>query len=224
MIHYKAIRLDGSGFSFRSSALRWSGQPGQVVRHPKPDLNSGPAYSLSASVSPTDCTGMRLPCRLLAVEPVGPVRPDGRTVSGVRAAAWEVIEELPAWQALGPQGREVLALLGRLEQVNITEARRIDSGWRSTYWAASEPVYPLVTDVGADRSAAKEASMKAAMTTMQGVTRGWSGCRASWEATMVAVWALVIRDLTTEACFSALSGSVADVLGPLDLDTRARRQ
>ncbi|MGQ4827692.1 hypothetical protein ACQ10I_15960, partial [Enterococcus faecalis] len=66
---------------------------------------------MAASTEPADCSGMWWPSRLLEVEPLADVVPAMRKVG---CAGWRVVRELPAWQALGPCGREVVAYLALL--------------------------------------------------------------------------------------------------------------
>ncbi|MGJ8498434.1 hypothetical protein, partial [Glaesserella parasuis] len=67
---------------------------------------------MAASTEPADCSGMGWPSRLLEVEPLADVVPGAMRKVG--CAGWRVVRELPAWQALGPCGREVVAYLALL--------------------------------------------------------------------------------------------------------------
>ena len=76
MTYYKAVREDGTSFHDRS--FRWLPESGPVeghtVTHPTASTVGEHASSyLSVSVTPTDCTGMRWPCRLFEVMPAGEV-------------------------------------------------------------------------------------------------------------------------------------------------------
>ncbi len=72
------------------------------------------------------------PCRLFEVE--------GRELLGQQGhkfgfAALRVIRELPAWQALGPNGEAVVMLIEQAQWLNEDEARRLDAAqdaaWRA---------------------------------------------------------------------------------------------
>ena len=148
-VYYKAVRLDGT--SFHDPAFRWVPESGpvegRVVRHwlaatqhvPK---GSGARRYLSVSVEPGDCTGMSWPCRLLEVEPVDgfPVAtPDPINLPNKRAArAWRVVREVDATHALGPQGREVAALIERAQSLTTEERDKLAAAWDAAWGAAWE--------------------------------------------------------------------------------------
>ena len=121
--YYKAVRPDGT--DFYSGRVLWD-RVGEIVEHPCPGSpgKHGAEGYLSVSVSPTDCTGMKWPCRLLVVEPVegSPVWEPTPGLPSKRAShAWRVVRELPAYEALGPNGAEVEAFLELLPI--LTEAQ-----------------------------------------------------------------------------------------------------
>ena len=130
MTYYKAVRPDGTSFHDRS--FRWLPESGPVeghtVTHPTASTVGEHASSyLSVSVTPTDCTGMRWPCRLFEVMPAGEVvTPEPDSFPNKRAAvAWQIVRELPATDALGPQGVQVAALTERADRLTDVEARRL---------------------------------------------------------------------------------------------------
>ena len=150
MTYYKAIRPDGT--SFHDPSFRWIPEAGPVEgivvthRHPHDDDPSG---WLSVATVPTDCTGMVWPCRLMEVEPVEghPVTAPRENLPNKRAAsAWLVVRELPATDALGPQGAEVAAILDRTSRLTGDEARRLaatrnaarDATWYAAWNAARD--------------------------------------------------------------------------------------
>ena len=111
--YYNAVRPDGT--DFYSGRIRWD-RVGEIVEHPDPGGEDARGY-LSVSVSPTDCTGMKWPCRLFEVKPVDgvPVWEPTPDLPSKRAShAWRVVRELPAYEALGPHGQEVVAFLDLL--------------------------------------------------------------------------------------------------------------
>ena len=202
--YYKAVRPEGT--SFHDPSFRWLPESGPVeghtVTHPTASVVGEEASRyLSVSVSPTDCTGMGWPCRLLEVEPiegheVAAPAPD-RMPSKRAAVAWRVIRELPASGALGPQGEYVAALIERASHLTGDEARKLDVAWHAAWDAAR----------GAARDAARDAA--------RGAARG-----AAWDAAL----ALLVRDLISTAQFDVLTAPMRaagidfDALGEADRD------
>lgn len=202
--YYKVVRPDGR--SFYDPTFRWvpeSGGPipdgGLLVSHPRHlDQRSAAGY-LSVSTVPTDCTGMRWPCRLLEVVAVPRrkvITPEPERMPSKRAAsAWLVIRELDPHLALGPQGREVAAIIDRAGRLTQEEAALLDAA-RS----ASAAEYSA-------RLAAWDATEYAARNT------AWS---AAWSAAF-AVWgaatATVVRDLISPADYQTLAGPWLSVIG-----------
>ena len=189
MTYYKAVRQDGT--SFYDSTFRWLPESGPVeghtVTHPTAStVGDGPSQYLSVSVSPTDCTGMEWPCRLLEVEPiegheVTAPAPD-RLPSKRAAVAWRVIRELPASDVFGPQGEHVAALIERASHLTGDEARKLHVAWHAAGGAAWDPAWDTAWDAA----------------------RGAVG-----DAAMGAVWdvaeALVVRDLISTAHYDTLT-------------------
>ncbi len=219
--YYKAVRSDGT--DFYSGRIRWD-QVGEIVRHPNPGTDDAEGY-LSVSVSPTDCTGMSWPCRLFEVEPVEdcPVWEPSPGLPSKRAShAWRVVRELPAHEALGPNGVEVAAFLELLPTLTNTQ-------WVAA-WVAAWDGSP-----GAARDAARVATRDAARFAA-GVTAGnaawdaagvaaWGVARdAAWFAARCAAWALLVRDLISTTQFDVLTAPMRaagidfDALGEADRD------
>ena len=149
--YYKAVRPDGGSFydpDFRWLSDGWhTGDPipdGWTVTHPDYSPTSGNAgYYLSAATVATDCTGMEWPCVLLEVEPVGEVRtphPSGMPHKRA-AAAWRVVRELPATDALGPQGVEVAALIERAGRLGVD-----DDAYHGAWRAARDAAWDAARD------------------------------------------------------------------------------
>ena len=130
--YYKALRTDGT--DFYSGQVLWD-RVGEIVEHPNPGSPGGEDAKgyLSVSVSPTDCTGMKWPCRLFEVEPVegAPVWEPTPGLPSKRAShAWRVVRELPAYEALGPNGAEVAAFLNLLPTLTSTQwVAAWDAAW-----------------------------------------------------------------------------------------------
>ena len=185
--YYKAVRPDGT--SFYDPDFRWVPESGLiegvVVTHPAPH-DANPSGWLSVATVPTDCTGMRWPCRLLAVEPVegNPVTAPLDDLPHRRAAsAWRVVRELPATDALGPQGVEVAAIIERASRLTPDEVRRLSAAWAAAWAAAWD--------------AARDAALGGARGAALGAARD-----AAWDA----AWAALTRDLITTEQYDTLMG------------------
>ena len=208
-IYYKAVRTDGT--DFYSGMVAWD-RVGEIVRHPNPGSpgkHDAEGY-LSVSVSPTDCTGMRWPCRLFEVEPVEgvPVWEPTPSLPSKRAShAWRVVRELPAHEALGPNGAEVAAFLELLPTLTNTQ-------WDAALDAAGD----------AAGGAARFATWAAAGDAARSATwdAAWAAARfATWAAAGDAAWvaalALLARDLITTEQFDVLTAPMR--AAGIDFDT-----
>ena len=162
--YYKAVRPDG--MDFFSGQVRWLppvGEPlpegGLIVRHPTattPSFGDDAADYLSVSTEPADCTGMQWPCRLARLEAVDAAvwTPDATALPDKRAAVvWLVTAEVDAWQALGPQGREVAAIIDRARMLTADELRQWVAAWGAAWGAARGAAW------GAARGAARDAAL-----------------------------------------------------------------
>ena len=169
--YYKAVRPDGTDFF--SGKVRWlppAGEPlpegGLIVRHPTattPSFGDDAADYLSVSTEPANCTGMQWPCRLALVEAADAAvwTPDATALPDKRAAVvWLVTAEVDAWQALGPQGREVAAIIDRVRMLTTDELRQLDATWGAARGAARYAAR------GAARGAAWDAARNAALATL----------------------------------------------------------
>ena len=202
--YFKAVRPNGG--SFHDPDFRWlpegwtSGDPipdGWTVVHPDYSPTSGDACRcLSVATVATDCTGMQWPCVLLEVEPVGEVRtPHPYGLPSKRAAsAWRVVRELPATDALGPQGVEVAALIERAGQLSVD-----DDAYHWAWRAARRAAY----------RAARDAAWDAA-----------SAAAAGGSAWLAAV-ALVVRDLISREQYDMLTLPWRTAVGPIHADDEA---
>jgi len=218
--YFKAVHPDGS--SFHDRRFRWLPESGpiagHVVTHPTATTVGGDSSQyLSVSVSPTDCTGMQWPCRLLEVEPV-----DGHEVTTPRpeglpskraAVAWRVVRELPATDALGPNGVHVAALLERAGRLTYDESRRLDSAWAAA-WGAWDAAWDAAWDSAwaAAWTAARDAAWDAAWDAARDAARGARD--AAWDA----AGALVVRDLISTEHYDTLTRPWASVIGKVHPD------
>ena len=215
--YYKAVRPDGT--DFYSGNVLWD-RVGEIVRHPDPGSpgeKDAKGY-LSVSASPTDCTGMEWPCRLFEVEQVEGVpvwEPTPGMPSKRASHAWRVVRELPAYEALGPNGVEVTAFLDLLPTLTTTQwtaARDAvrDAARFAARVAAKDAVWYAAGDAARDaaRAAVWYAVWYAAGDAVRDAARVaardavWYAVR---DAACDAAGALLVRDLITTEQFDVLT-------------------
>ena len=158
--YYKATRPDGT--DFRTGRIDYAAAlaSGEPVTHPDPHTRGASGY-LSVATVATDCTGVSWPCRLFAVEAddareVGSDLPNKRAVTSLR-----VVEELPAWQAFGPNGLAVVAVIDRARTLTADELDRLDAARNAAPPAAWNAARAAAWD--AARNAARAAAWTAAL-------------------------------------------------------------
>jgi hypothetical protein len=197
--YYKATRPDGT--DFRTATIDYAGAlaSGEVIRHPsKRTVRDDASTYLSVSTEPADCTGMAWPCRLFRVEPVGRVGtsdlPNKRTTTALR-----VVEELPAWQALGPNGEDVARLIESARTITPEQAERLRAAWNAALDAA--------------RYVAWAAARAAALLAVFHAAARHAAWHAAWYAAWYAALALVVRDLITPEHFDTLTAPWVSVMG-----------
>lgn len=200
--YWKAVRPDGT--DFRTGLVQWAPPNGHVgewvVHHPTAsEIGNHPSRYLSVSTEPTDCTGMEWPCRLLEVEAVGEVTSPDQNLPHKRAGvAFRVIREVPATDALGPQGEYVASLISNIRGVTSDDAERLAAAWDAARDATRDAA------LNATRDAARYAVWAAALD-------------ATWDAT----WALLVRDLITTEQYDALTRPWRTAVGSIHPDDPA---
>jgi hypothetical protein len=198
---YKATCPDGTDFRTGTVNYAEALETGEVLRHPEKMERNDPATYFSVSISPTDCTGMKWPCRLFRVEPAGrAIKNDNlenkRCCSGLR-----VVEELPAHEALGPHGQEIAALIERCRTLTYEEGENLDAAWYAAWYAAWDAARDAARDAAWDaaRGAAWDAAWDAARDAARGAA--WDAARG---AARHAALALIAKDLITPEQFDFL--------------------
>ena len=232
MNYYKATRPDGTSF-YDGTTLY---EVGSVVKVPGRARTLCAPGILHVSDAPGESlVGGRWPCRLFEVEPGPIVASDGHKHGTHRIT---VLAELPATQALGPNGEAVAALIERCRTMTATEAKQLAVAWgaaqraaRVAAWgAARDAAWGAVCDAargaicdaawgavcdaawGAVCDAARDAAWGAAQRAAQRAARDAARdavCDAAWGAAL----ALLVRDLITPAQFDLLYGPWASVMG-----------
>jgi len=209
-----------SGRDFRTGTIDYATQvDGGIVMHPtsREIVPNEPATYLSVSTEPGETLiGGAWPCRLFRVEAVGNaiaglnVSPHKRAVLALR-----VVEEVDAWRALGPNGREVAAIIARVALLTRDEIRRLASARgvardaaedaaRAAAWAAAEDA-PRAAGGDAALAAARDAAGNAAA----------KAAGAAGAAARGAALAALVRDLVTPEQYALLAGPWESVVGPI---------
>jgi hypothetical protein len=226
MTFYKATRPNG--MSFYDGTTKW--QVGRIVRHPTPDLSLGLCSAgvlhISDALGET-LVGGRWPCRLFEVEPRShPLLDGGSNGHKYGCIKVKVIRELPAWQALGPNGEAVAALIERCKTLTYGEAKQLGAAWgaaRNAAWvAARDAARGAAWDSARDaargaawdsaRVAAWDAAGYAAWDSARAAARYAAGY-AAWNAAGDAALALTVKDLITPDQFDLLYGPWEKVMG-----------
>ena len=187
MTYYKAVRPNGT--DFYTGTIQWAPESGDipaeglVVTHPTSTAwEFGHKTHLCTSTSPTGCTGFEWPCRLLEVEPVSEVHEhEGCKVS---ALSWRVVRELPATQALGPQGAAVAALIDGLRRLDAEALARLADARYAAWYAAWD----------AARDAARDAAVALVVWDLIGPARR-TALTAPIRAALSDLWADVTAHL-----------------------------
>jgi hypothetical protein len=167
MTYWKATRPDGTDFytgTVDYAAALASGEP-------TPALSGGGEFPGSGwyhlATVPTECVGMSWPCRLFEVEPVGDQTLDTEHPYKIGCSSVRVVREVDGHVALGPQGAEVAALIGRTRTLTGDEAKRLDAAW----YAAGEAAWDAAWD--AARDAALGAAWGLLLRDLIGQHPGW---------------------------------------------------
>ena len=240
MTYFKAVRMDGT--DFYTSIVRWLPPIGEllpegglIVRHPtarKRTTGNAVRY-LSVATVPTDCTGMEWPCRLARVERTRAAvwQPEPDALPNKAASwQWRVVEELDATLTLGPQGREVAALIERAARLTSDEVAGLATAWYTedgaawyTAWAAARDTAGAAAKAAA-RVAAREAARDAAWNAAwdaAGDAASFEAWDAAWDAARYATGcaardaarALTVRDLISTERYDILTRPWASVIG-----------
>jgi hypothetical protein len=209
---FKATRPDGT--SFHDSTTRWEVGKTVRLRDSIPRENAGlcgPGV-LHASDEPGETLiSGSWPCRLFTVE--------GKPFLGPEGHKWgfrqlKVVEELPAWQALGPNGEAVAYVIEQTKTITPEQATQLGAAGGAAWGAAW----------GAARSAARGAAWNTARSAARGAawsaTRGaaWGAARntargAARSAAVDAAAGAVVRDLISDEHYQLLAGPWISVMG-----------
>jgi hypothetical protein len=194
---YKATRLDGT--DFYNGTVEYA--VGKRVRPLPFDGRRGLCGEgvLHASDLPAETlAGGWWPCRLFEVTGK-PFLSEGHRY-GFRQLS--VVREIDSHLALGPNGRDVAALIDRAGRLTPAESHALYAAWDAAWTPASDAAWD------AARVAARVASWNAAR------NAAWDAAEeGAWDAASDAAIALVVRNLITLEHFDTLYGPWRDVIG-----------
>ena len=194
--YYKATRPDGTDFHSGTvdyaAAIGGTVDIGRAARRRPPAICTGTVLHAS-DIPEATLIGGSWPCRLFEVTG-RPVADDGARKHGFRRV--RVLREVESWLALGPQGREVAALIDRARHLTPDETAGLAAAWDAARDAAWDTA----------RVAAGAAAWDAAVD-------------AAWVAARAAA-GLVSRDLIgkvglTQAHYDTLTSPWRTVIGPI---------
>ncbi len=224
---FKATRPDGT--SFHDSTTTW--RVGRITRVPQPlgTALCGPGILHFSDAPGETLVGGLWPCRLFEVEVRGAVVASEGHKHG--AHGLKVVRELPAWQALGPNGEAVVALIERAKTLTTGQATALNAAWNAAWYVAWDAARNAARDAAryaawyAAWNAARDAARNAARDAARDAAwyAAWNAARdAAWNGARDAAWnvacALVVRDLITPDQFDALAGPGESVMGALDAE------
>jgi hypothetical protein len=212
-VYFKATRLDGT--DFRTGRVLYA--VGKRVR-PLPFEGEreicGRGVLHAADVPAETLIGGSWPCRLFEVTGI-PFASKGHK-HGFRQLT--VIRELDSHLALGPNGREVAALIDRAGRLTLAERKALYAAWDVALDAAW--VAAAVAARDAARNAARGTAWGATRAATRVATRDttWGATRdttraATRDTARDAATALVVRDLITLEQFDVLYGPWGSVIG-----------
>ena len=199
VVYYKATRPDAT--DFKTGRVHY-----EVGKRVRPEPFAGErricyaGYLHAADVPAETLVGGNWPCRLFAVtgKPVVGFDDDHPSKGAFRQLT--VVAEIPAYLALGPNGREVALLIDRAARLTADEARGLAAAWAAAWDAAWDAAWYAAWDAAWDAAwyaAAWDAARGAA----------WDAARgAAGDAAWYAAGALVVRDLITPKQFDLLYG------------------
>jgi hypothetical protein len=229
MTYFKATRPDGTDF-YSGKVLYAVGKGVYALPFKGEPRLCGPGVLHASDVPAETLIGGRWPCRLFEVTGT-PFLSAGHKHGFKRLM---VVRELDAHLALGPNGREVAALIERARRLTLKESKALHAAWvvtRGTDWDAARDAVVLAARgitwdaawhgaMNGARYAAMDASGDAAW--RGAMDAAWAEAwhpawHAAWEAARYAAWgaaiALVVRGLITLEQFDVLYDPWASVIG-----------
>jgi hypothetical protein len=198
-VYFKATRLDGTDF-YTGRVLYAVGKCVRPLSFAGRRGLCGAGCLHAADVPAETLIGGWWPCRLFEVTGISFVSDDWHK-HGFRQLS--VVREIDSHLALGPNGREVAALIDRAGRLTPEEAELLYGVWGARWNAAGNAAWDVAG--GAARNAAWVAAGNAASNA--------AGNAAAGVAARIAASALVVRDLITLEHFDTLYGPWESVIG-----------
>ena len=211
-IYYKATRMDGT--DFRTGKVKYEvGKRVRPLPHDGERELCGPGYLHASDVPSETLPGGWWPCRLFEVK--------GKPADGFRYKFMHkggfkqltVVREIEAWQALGPNGREVAELIERAGRLTTEESRKLSASRVIDWLLNCEEFFDREVDKHAARKAIQYAAWNNARVSARDAARDAVGKAIGIPFGSVveviysdAVQALVVRDLIPEEYFNVLHG------------------
>jgi hypothetical protein len=159
-------------------------------------MTLGGGYIVADRVTETAGHG-EWPCRVYRVE-----LPDGDwplvEPHVFRVPTYRPVAELDAWTVLGPQGREVSALLERAAELSFTEVLKLASGELDPWQPMYEGAVRVATHVGGspregERFGALMAAQGAAVTSVER-SKGNTGRAGTFDGDLIALATMAVMD------------------------------
>ena len=206
-IYYKATRPDGTDFRTGTINYAQALAADETLTHPNAHWIHASGY-LSISVAPGETLiGGKWPCRLFIVEPVGEARTVDTYQHKRAVHALRVVEEVDAWQALGPNGASVAQFIEGTHQAleNSAWDSARDAAWNAAWNTAWNTAQVAARNTARDAAwnAAQVAAQAAVQDAVQDAVRN-----AAWNAAQVAArdaaGAIVVKDMITPTQYDAL--------------------
>ena len=181
MPYYKAVRPDGTDFA--------TGTTRPVVGEWMPRIKGHlklckRGYHVS-DVPAETLIGGSWPCRLFEVEIAEDVSPEHIDGHKRVVHTYRPLRELPAWQALGPNGEAVAALIERARSLTADEIQRLVAARGAARGAARAAAWAAARDAAG--AAAGVAARDAAGAAARDAARDAAGVVA-WDAVWDADW------------------------------------
>jgi hypothetical protein len=210
MMYYKATRVSGESFHADPRGKHTLYEVGATLVIPGKRRQAkccSPGVLHASDVPAETLIGGSWPCRLFEVMGESVVQ------EGHKHGFFEltVEREIEAWKALGPNGREVLALIDWLKSDGAEPWYKAiaEAAWDAASDAARRAAWSAAWDAASD--AARRAAWSAAWDAAWDAAR-----RAAWSAASDAALGIHSRDLITAAQFEALYSPAIAALLPAE--------
>jgi hypothetical protein len=217
--YYKATNMYGKDFYSNTVQFTVGESVPPLPEVIDPRCCSSDVYHASTHPEST-LIGGAWPCRLFEVE--GEPVADEDHKRGFYT--FKVVREIEAWRALGPNGRELVALIERCQRLTADEAGSLaaaratvpdsawDAAWNVVWDTAWNTGRATVRDVAWEAAWAVVRAAAVAAGNAAGAAVGDAIRNAAWNVVRSAIVALCLRDVIAEEHFNTLYGPWASVI------------